>query len=200
MRQRDKAILDDLQRFRVMSRDDIIDLHFANLKQPVTACNTVLKRLRRDGYVEVDTQRIPYLYFPSPRPIKKGSAKTEHFLAIVEFYKELRKYAEPKQFIVEPKLGAKGTSEPDAFMIWQGAPFYIEIQRNVYSKKVMDAKIKRYRDYFDSELWKDASWQPKDKRYFPNVWIVSPYKYEIEPQPFRVLQSASVAELMQKVG
>ena len=32
MKNRDKAIIKDLQRFRCMSRDDIIDLHFQGLK------------------------------------------------------------------------------------------------------------------------------------------------------------------------
>lgn len=55
MKKRDIAILNDLERFRVLSRNDIIDLHFANLKNPIASCNSVLKRLRRDGYIEVNT-------------------------------------------------------------------------------------------------------------------------------------------------
>ncbi|MHA4119940.1 replication-relaxation family protein, partial [Bacillus cereus] len=51
MKSRDKAIIKDLCRFRCLSRDDIIDLHFQGLKKAVTSCNTVMKRLRRDGSV-----------------------------------------------------------------------------------------------------------------------------------------------------
>lgn len=57
MRNRDKAILNDLKRFRCMSRDDIIDLHFQGLNNAVTCCNTVMKRLRRDGHVDANVSR-----------------------------------------------------------------------------------------------------------------------------------------------
>jgi hypothetical protein len=152
MRKRDLAILNDLKRFRCLTRDDIIDLHFSDLKQPVTCCNTVLKRLRRDGYIEVSTKQQPYVYFVSPSPIKKDSTKLPHFLKIAEFYKSLIKYAEPKSFIVEPKYG-KGFMEPDAFMLWKRAPFFVEIQRSVYSDNVMNEKVSRYEAYYMSNDW-----------------------------------------------
>ena len=47
----------------------------------------------------------------------------------------------PKVFEVEPKVGEKGTVEPDVFAIWRKAPFYIEVQRNIYSAKVFKAKL-----------------------------------------------------------
>lgn len=75
MRKRDLAILKDLERFRCMTRDDIINLHFAGLKNPVTCANTVLKRLRRDGHIEVNTDFQPYIYFLSPSPINQDVAK-----------------------------------------------------------------------------------------------------------------------------
>jgi hypothetical protein len=83
MKKRDLAIINDLQQFRCMTRDDIIELHFVGLKNPVTCCNIVLKRLRRDGYIEVSTKQQPYIHFPSPSSIKKDSAKIPHFLKIV---------------------------------------------------------------------------------------------------------------------
>ncbi|CAM3816147.1 hypothetical protein GCM10009865_51830 [Aeromicrobium ponti] len=107
MRKRDVAILNDLQRFRCLTRNDIIELHFKGLKQPVTCCNTILKSLRRDGLIDVNVNHQPYLYFPSPATIKKDSAKIPHFLKIVEFYKSLIKYEDPKTFMVEPKYDSK---------------------------------------------------------------------------------------------
>lgn len=47
MNARDKAIVSDLVRFRCLSRDDIAELHFSNIKNPITQANMVLKRLRR---------------------------------------------------------------------------------------------------------------------------------------------------------
>jgi hypothetical protein len=105
--------------------------------------------LSRDGYIEVSTKQQPYIYFYAPCPIKKDFTKIPHFLKIVEFYKSLLKYEEPKSFIVEPKFG-KGFMEPDASMRWKKGPFFVEIQRSVYSDKVMQEKVGRYEAYFMS--------------------------------------------------
>lgn len=195
MKKRDLAILNDLQRFRCLTRDDIIDLHFSNLKQPVTCCNTVLKRLRRDGYIEVSTKQQPYLYFPAPSSIKKDSAKIPHFLKIVEFYKDARVHNEPKSFIVEPKFG-KGYMEPDAFMIWKRGPFFIEIQRSVYSDKVMNEKISRYEAYFMNNEWKQEPWQPKTIKIFPAVVVITDTRYNIESPYIRFIQVQSIDQLV----
>ena len=178
MRKRDLAILTDLQRFRCLTRDDIIDLHFNGLKNPVTCCNTVLKRLRRDNQIEVNTSQQPYIYFPSPAPIKKDSAKIPHFLKIVEFYKSLLKFQESESFIVEPKYG-KGYMEPDAFMIWKRAPFFVEIQRSVYSEKVMNEKFMRYVSYYMSNEWQQEPWQPTGKKIFPKVILITDTRYNL---------------------
>lgn len=198
MRKRDLAIINDLQRFRCLTRDDIIDLHFKGLKQAVTGCNTVLKRLRRDGYIEVNTNHHPYLYFPSPAPIKKDSTKIPHFLQIVEFYKSLLKYEPPKTFIVEPKYGPKGTIEPDIFMIWKHAPFFIEIQRSIYSEKVMSAKVKRYEDYYFSNEWQQEPWQPKNKKVFPVVILITDTRYKINSSYIKFYQVQSIEDLLPK--
>lgn len=193
---RDKAIVSDLVRFRCMTRDDLVALHFSNVKHPVTQANMVLKRLRRDGIIECSKEWKQYVYFPSPS-IKKDSAKINHFLAIVDFYKQLQKHEPPKLFVVEPKYG-KGNPEPDVFMIWQRAPFFVEIQRSFYSDKVMKEKIARYEQYYHGEQWKLESWQPEEKKVFPRVWIVSETKYNIEA-PFKVAQSTDVAGLMNNI-
>ncbi|RVP93289.1 hypothetical protein CN069_33935 [Sinorhizobium meliloti] len=179
MRKRDVAILNDLTRFRCLTRDDIIDLHFSHLKQPVTCCNTVLKRLRRDGLIDVNVNQQPYLYFSSPAPIKKDSTKIPHFLRIADFYKSLKKYEDPKTFIVEPKYG-KGFMEPDAFMLWKRAPFFVEIQRSIYSERVMNEKIQRYEAYYMSNEWQQEPWQPANKKVFPAVVIITDTRYKIE--------------------
>lgn len=178
MRKRDLAILSDLERFRCLTRDDIIDLHFTGLKNPITCCNTVMKRLRRDEYIEVNTTQQPYIYFPSPAPIKKDSAKIPHFLKIVEFYKGTSQYEHPSSFVVEPKYG-KGYMEPDAFMIWKRAPFFVEIQRSIYSEKVMNEKFMRYVSYYMSNEWQQEPWQPANKRVFPKIILITDTRYNL---------------------
>ncbi|MEK5176934.1 replication-relaxation family protein [Heyndrickxia sp. FSL W8-0496] len=195
MKKRDLAILNDLQRFRCLTRDNIIDLHFSHLKQPVTSCNTVLKRLRRDGYIEVNTNYQQYLYFVSPAPIKKDSTKIPHFLKIAEFYISLLKFEPSKTFIVEPKYG-KGYMEPDAFMIWKRAPFFVEIQRSVYSDKMIKEKIKRYEDYYFSEEWKVEPWQPQNKKVFPAVLVLTDTRYNFDSQYIKFIQVSCIDELI----
>lgn len=195
MNKRDLAILNDLRRFRCLTRDDIIDLHFSHLKQPITGCNTVLKRLRRDGYIEVSTNFQPYVYFPSPSTIKKDSAKIPHFLKIVEFYKNLLKHQLPRSFMVEPKYG-KGYMEPDAFIIWKNAPFFVEIQRSIYSDKVMQEKVKRYEEYFISNEWQQEAWQPQSKKVFPVVLMITDTRYKIDSPYIRFIQIPHIEQLI----
>lgn len=195
MKKRDLAILNDLERFRCLTRDDIIHLHFSHLKQPVTCCNTVLKRLRRDGYIEVNTNHHPYLYFSSPAPIKKDSTKIPHFLKIVEFYKSLLKYEHPRSFVVEPKYG-KGFMEPDGFMLWKRAPFFVEIQRSIYSERVMNEKINRYESYYLSNEWHSEPWQPQNKKVFPAVILITDTRYKIESSNIKFYQVQHIDQLV----
>lgn len=196
MRTRDKSILKDLERFRCMSRDDIADIHFSHLKQPITSCNMVLKRMRRDGHIEANTDMQPFTYFPSPSPMKKNSQKIPHFLSIVNFYRQLIKYDTPKIFEVEPKVSRKGGVEPDVFMSWRGAVFFVEIQNSLYSEKQMQEKMQRYEQYARSREWESEPWQG-NKPVFPLIWIVGEGKFN--SGLLRIVQSKSVDEMMEKI-
>lgn len=195
MRNRDKAILNNLKRFRCMSRDDIIDLHFQGLKNAVTCCNTVMKRLRRDGHVDANISQQPYIYFPQSSTLRKTSQKIPHFLGIVDVYKQLIYYEKPKLFKVEPKYG-KEFMEPDAFTIWRRSPFFIEVQRSVYSKKVMQDKINRYELYFHSQEWHNESWQPKESKFFPSILIITEKYYNISSFSLRIFQASSISNFL----
>ena len=199
MKNRDKAILSNLKRFRCMSRDDIIDLHFQGLKNAVTCCNTVMKRLRRDGHVDANITQQPFIYFPQPCALRKTSQKIPHFLGIVEVYKQLIQYEKPKLFRVEPKYG-KDYMEPDAFTIWRRSPFFIEVQKSVYSKKIMQDKINRYELYFHSQEWHNESWQPKDSKFFPSILIITDKKYDVTSSNLRIFQATSIHDFMDKLA
>ncbi|MDA2302834.1 replication-relaxation family protein [Bacillus cereus] len=199
MRNRDKAILNNLKRFRCMSRDDIIDLHFQGLKNAVTCCNTVMKRLRRDGHVDANISQQPYIYFPQSSTLRKTSQKIPHFLGIVDAYKQLLYYEKPKLFKVEPKYG-KEFMEPDAFTIWRRSPFFIEVQRSVYSKKVMQDKINRYELYFHSQEWHNESWQPKESKYFPSILIITEKYYNISSFSLRIFQASSISNFLNSLA
>ncbi|HFK1663371.1 replication-relaxation family protein [Bacillus cereus] len=199
MRNRDKAILNNLKRFRCMSRDDIIDLHFQGLKNAVTCCNTVMKRLRRDGHVDANISQQPYIYFPQSSTLRKTSQKIPHFLGIVDVYKQLIYYEKPKLFKVEPKYG-KAFMEPDAFTIWRRSPFFIEVQRSVYSKKVMQDKINRYELYFHSQEWHNESWQPKESKFFPSILIITEKYYNISSFSLRIFQASSIGNFLNSLA
>jgi hypothetical protein len=178
-----------------MSRDDIVDLHFQGLKNAVTCCNTVMKRLRRDGHVDANISQQPYIYFPQPSTLRKTSQKILHFLGIVDVYKQLIHYEKPKLFKVEPKYG-KEFMEPDAFTIWRRSPFFIEVQNSVYSKKVMQDKINRYELYFHSQEWHNESWQPKESKFFPSILIITEKYYDISSFNLRIFQASSISNFL----
>ncbi|MFA2694862.1 hypothetical protein EXW28_27750 (plasmid) [Bacillus mycoides] len=199
MRNRDKAILNDLKRFRCMSRDDIIDLHFQGLNNAVTCCNTVMKRLRRDGHVDANITQQPFIYFPQPSTLRKTSQKIPHFLGILGVYKQLIHYEKPKLFKVEPKYG-RDYMEPDAFTIWRRSPFFIEVQKSVYSKKIMQEKINRYELYFHSQEWYNESWQPKGSKFFPSILIITDKQYDINSSNLRIFQASSISNFMDSLA
>lgn len=198
MRQRDKAILEDVERFRALDRNQIIAIHFQGLKNKVSSANAVLKRLRRDGLLEADTDRQPFVYFPSGSKIKKNGRKVDHYLAIADFYIDVRRSGALTTFQVEPKFGPKGTVEPDVFMIWRTSPFFVEIQRSVYSEKLIDDKLRRYETYYRSQEWKRLPWQRKGREVFPIVWVVG-RPFQRQNVPFRMYQSKNVADFLENI-
>lgn len=188
---RDKAIIRDLNKFRVMDRDSIAELHFSNLRNPRLAANNVLLRLLRDGKIQRSTAFLPYLYFGPESQIKKQSQKIGHFLAILEVYKEMRKLGKLETFLVEPKYGSKGVAEPDIFAMYRNTGFFIEVQKTVYSEKQMNDKLQRYVDFYNTGIMANP---------FPRVLILSDQRYAIDGQyPFKVFQSDSFTKFNQSL-
>lgn len=195
---RDKAIIEDLNHFRCMSRDDIADLHFHGLKNPKYAANNILLRLHREDRIQRSTAFVPYVYFGPEVNMKKNSAKIGHFLAIVAAYKEIKQLGDLDMFLVEPKYGSKGLAEPDVFCIFRRTPFFIEVQKTIYSEKQMKDKMDRYLDLFNSRLIENEPWQPQHSKVFPHVLILSEQRYAIDSSyPFRIMQAPSFSHFLQ---
>lgn len=188
MNKRDLQILNDLERFRVMSRNDIIELYFSHLKNPVTSANTVLKRLVRDNQIKVSRSFRPYVYFLYNSTMKSDSTKIPHYLQLVDIYKQLRTY-NLRKFIIEPKF-TKGLAEPDIYCVLKDVPFFIELQRNRYSQRIMDQKIKRY------EALK-LSTEFMNKK-FPYIILISDEKYKIKTDSLTVFQVSSIQEFINR--
>lgn len=187
--ERDKAIIKDLNRFRVIDRDSIAELHFAGLKNPRYAANNVLLRLLRDGQIQRSTAFVPYVYFGPEVNMKQNSAKIGHFLAILNVYKDMRKLGKLESFWVEPKYGKKGEgAEPDIYCMFRGTGFFVEVQRTIYSEKQMNEKLDRYIDLYNSSIV---------AKPFPHVLILSDQRYAIDGEyPFKVFQAQSFNDFL----
>ena len=187
LRDRDKAIIHDLNRFRVMDRDSIAELHFNGLKRPKNAANNVLLRLLRIGLIQRSTQYTPYVYFGPDVNIKKNSSKIGHFLAILEVYKEIKRLGQLEDFLVEPKYGVKGTVEPDIFCVYRKTPFFIEVQKTIYSNNQMKEKMDRYLELYDSKVLNP----------FPHVLILSEQRYALDEEyPFKLFQAKTFTHFL----
>lgn len=186
MNQRTKDILKFVEKFRVVSRDDIVDVFFSKLKQPITGANTVLKRLVTSGHLKVNKTVQPYLYTSFDSKIG-GLSKTNHFNAILNFYKQLKIYKEPEMFEIEYNLG-KNCPTADIYVVWNDIPFLVEIQLTYYSKPKIEEKMDKYQ-----RLYKVGNLS-KIHGHFPYVWIISDKPYPLDDRPFMILQSKDVHE------
>jgi hypothetical protein len=197
---RDKAIIRDINRFRVMDRDSIAELYFVDKKRPINSANAVLKRLVTEGHIRRSTAwGTPYLYLSAESSVKANSAKIPHYLEILRAYKEICAFGKPEIFTVEPKY-AKGLAEPDAFFIWRKTPFFLECQRTFYSQKQIDAKFKRYKALYDSRVIFNETWQPADRKVFPYILVLSESRWSINGDfPFKVVQAQSFRQFVESL-
>jgi len=195
MRKRDLEIISTLQQFRAMTRDQVAELFFGHTKKKALNANDVLKRLRDRGYIEADTNRQPYVYFPKPARIKTNGQKVDHFLKITDFYLQLRTHGEKdlKHFAVESQFPNVDV-RPDVCMFWRGSAFFVEVQNTQYTAKVMAQKIARYEAFARSELWRECL--PFKVKRFPAVWIIADHNYNVSSEYVRIIQTKDVAELL----
>lgn len=195
MKKRDLEIISTLQQFRAMTRDQLAELFFGHTKKKALNANDVLKRLRDRGYIEADTNRQPYVYFPKPSRIKASGQKVNHFLKITDFYLQLRAHGEKdlKHFAVESQFPNVDV-RPDVCMFWRGSSFFVEVQNTQYTAKVMQQKIARYEAFARSELWRECL--PFRVKRFPTVWIIADHKYNVSSEYVRIIQTKDVAQLI----
>ncbi|OLO40335.1 hypothetical protein BTR23_07555 [Alkalihalophilus pseudofirmus] len=199
MRKRDKDIIEALDTFRCLSRDQIAEIFFSNTKNATNNANVSLKRLRDRGYIDANIERQPFVYFPKPTKIKKDGNKVDHFLSIADVYIDLKKIEMPTQFIVEPRY-IEADVRPDIFTIFKETPFWIEVQNSVYSHKIMQKKINLYRDYFLSGEYAQLDWQPEGEAYFPYILIITDITYKIEVEDIQVFQYRSIKDFIQSIA
>lgn len=81
-------------------------------------------------------------------------------------------------------------------MIWKRGPFFVEIQRSVYSERVMAEKVQRYESYFLSNEWQQEPWQPAHKKVFPTVILLTDTRYKIDSPNIRFIQVQNLEQLV----
>ena len=187
MKKRDLEIIQSLEKFKCLERDQIAALHFSKNANPVVTANRVLKRLRDTGYIKANTNRSfqQYIYFLNPSPMKKDSQKIDHYLMIAEGYIELNSMAKVSNYEIEPKID-NANFIPDVKCKWMGKEYFIEYQNSLYTTKQMYSKLDKYVEYFNQGYWKDE-----------RVLIVGKInmKFDINDYPFKVKQVKGVKEL-----
>lgn len=197
MKKRDKEIIEALERFKCLSRDQIAQLFFKHTKKPHTNANFVLKRLRRDGYITANADKSfhQYIYFPNPPEIKKNSQKVDHYLLIAQIYIDMMKYDKVKQYDIEPIVD---DFIPDAFARWKGSRWFVEAQNSLYTSKQLEQKLQKYVEWYKSEEWMYTQFVNDMKPIFPHVLIVGKTnkKLDTSQYPFRVAQVESIDAFM----
>jgi hypothetical protein len=200
MNKRDKMIVEAIRNFRVLSRDQLIELYFNELKNPVNSANNVLKRLSRDGIIKCSKRYSPYVYFLAESKIKEDSQKIPHFLGLGDVVIEMEKTGHsPKFLTIEPKYGRKGTVEPDMFCKWLGMPVFIELQRNTYTAAQMQKKIDLYESYFHSDEWKQEPYQEFGRERFPTLILITNTRYPVKSDNFNIVQVPNITEIYNRV-
>jgi hypothetical protein len=126
-----------------------------------------MKRLGRDGIILPIPQPKdrPYLYMPNPTIIHPNSTRTNHFLAITDFYIRI---GQPDIYEVEPDI--KHDYRPDAYTIIKGEHICIEIQLSHKSNKVIQEKINGF-----------VSSHKTNKHQARKMWLVTdrPFKFTV---------------------
>ncbi|MEH7548236.1 replication-relaxation family protein [Neobacillus vireti] len=193
MRKRDLEILNSLDKFKCLTRDQIAALHFSKNARPYTSANNVLKRLRRDEYITANTDRSfqQYIYFPNPSPIKTDSQKIDHHLLINQTIIDMLKHSTINEFQLETKLNEDAEFIPDIYVKgWLDSDWFIECQNSLNIIKQLYSKLDKYKLYYDKGYWNNEK-----------VLIIGKVNLKFDPEdyPFKVKQIKSIQDLNETI-
>lgn len=196
MKKRDEAIIQDMYRFRAMTRDDIIALHFSNVKRGVNNCNTVMKRLRDNGEVDVIKSVKPFIYVIPHKENGYEPQQTKRYLELVSIYREMRQRGEVSIWETEPQLpGLQHT--PDAIAVWNGRPYFVETSYSASTVEKATAKIKSYQQYWKQrKLWREEGWHKPNQKSFPHVILITSKQMLLTSHGFRIYQGTKISMIL----
>lgn len=111
-------------------------------------------------------------------PVPLNSMKIDHYLAISDVWQELRqsdKFATNRWLVeLRERMEGKDVYAPDAFFVYKGKPYLLEVQRTKISSERWGEKWAKASRFFDEGHYKKASfqfWEGKTIR--PEVVVIS---------------------------
>lgn len=107
-----------------------------------------MQQCRKEGWIEVNAERKPYVYFASPvKKVKKYSAALDHHLTLVDIYIDLIEVEPSVKVVPEVNFG-KGFPRVDLIIQLWNQWYFTEVQRTRVTLKKMRDKISQYEDLY----------------------------------------------------
>lgn len=196
MNERQRAILNAVEKFRALSRVHIETMFFERTKNAKNNANNVLKKLCDRGYLVQNKAFQPFVYHVKGTKLKANGQKVSQYLQFADVYLEMVKHGSVKQIDIEPRY-QNVEVRPDMFAIWKGSLWFIECQNSTFSEKQITEKIQRYEKLLISGQYKQLPFQKYEKHTFPFVLIIGEgVPYSITSKHVRIFQAKSIDEFM----
>jgi DNA-binding MarR family transcriptional regulator len=171
---------------------------FSYCGSPKKRASEALRELEEDGFVEGQKNRPmgrakvwrlskkgrDYMSI-TRRPIALQSNKLSHHLEITDSFLQLSQTEELKYFEIELREHFIDRSNkikkycPDAFFIFNGIPYLLEVQRSPLSSLRWKAKWDVALEFFESGMYKHASWQKGSEVTQPHIVVISNQRKDV---------------------
>jgi hypothetical protein len=188
MKSRDLEIINSLELYKCLTRDQIAALHFSTKARPHINANQVLRRLRDRGYILANTDKSfqQYTYFNNPSPIKMDSQKIDHHLLINQTVIDMLKHAPIQEFKLETKLDDTDLIPDIQVKGWLNNNWFIECENTLHGTKQLYSKINKYKEYYENGYWNNE-----------RVLIIGKInmKLETDDYSFKIMQIKCIDDL-----
>lgn len=169
---RQKTILDFLSRARMLDTDQIGTIAFSENGSPAKRASECCRELVELKLIEGRRREIgkTKVWRLSKRgrdfcgvtyaPPHLNGLKVAHNLEVAEILIQLSRWGRVGKWVTEPrhKFGKKMHS-PDAFFVYGGKAYLLEVQRSAISTARWGEKWAISSEYFEGGFYKDAPWQ-----------------------------------------
>lgn len=187
LKEKQKTILETLTNVRLLDTVQVANVLYADHGSPAKRASAALHELENLRLVEGRRREIGKakvwrlsnkgrkLMGIEQKPPALAGLKVDHHLAIADCYLKLSRAGTLKYWTHEcrEQFGKK-VYAPDAFFVWEGKPFLLEVQRSPLSSARWGEKWAMAAEYFDGGHYRKSSWQFwKPKIIRPNLLCLS---------------------------